>query len=310
MTKQIDLLFVPDGCSPECPILHTAQIAALTMVAESQSLFQGFLKCLDKMQPTFHLDPNETKGASMVEYFTQRLDGTLVGLFHEGGALCHRLNCTSCAFRDTCPSQQASDQSSDGSLSESAVVERMELVDKSLYENAVGYNAQLQSHCQELEEQVEKLLGELAKRRTQYDNRILIQIFEDQYNANLSEEEQGSFFDIVPRERLQDFIPFVRNIVLGPAIAKKFDEQVEMVIEQYKDEHGHIPVGRWEAVLDDAKIRRIMDRTSAILYERSQHKESFHMLIRRKSPVSLQKQGELIRLFQSLGVQHELDLTG
>lgn len=298
MSKQIDLFFVPDGCSPECPLLHTSQAAALSMAAQAQSLFQGFLKSLDKIRPGMDMAPESKKGANMMEYFTCKLDQAFVNLYLESdGIIADKLQCETCPFASVCHSSQA------------ASAPKPEAVDKELYENAIVYNAQLQSQCNDLETQVQQLLGELSKRRTQYNNRLLIQIFEDQYNINYPDDE-GSFFDIVPRDRLSEFIPFIRNIVLGPAIASQFDEQVEQILESYKDTHGHIPVGDWEKVMDNRRIRKILDQISAMFYERSQHKESFRMLIHRKSPVAPQKFAQLLELFASLGVQHELDMAG
>lgn len=284
MNNEIDITFVPEGCPSDCPILTSSQSAALSVAAEAQSLFQGFLRCLDKMLPESRLNPEFKKGAQMLGHFTQKLDHTLSQEYN-----CST-QCDYVASGGTCPHKQTEQHQRQNKASQLKV------------DSLNVENQQLQDKCNELEATVESLVGELSKRRTQYNNRILIEIFEDHYQLS-DAGSQGTFFDIVPRERLSDFIPFIRNIVLGPAVSEKFDEQIELAIEPYKNEFGVIPVHKWKGVLKDVDVRHTIEWLTDVLYDRCQRKEAFQSLVRRKSPVSLKKMPQLVALFESMGMQ-------
>lgn len=284
MNNEVDITYVPHGCPSDCPVLISSQSAALTIAAEAQSLFQGFLKCLDKMLPESQLNPELKKGAQMLGHFTGKLDKVLAQEYS-----CST-QCDFVASGGSCPHKRFD------KMQRAVTVERIKVTE------LTAANQQLQSHCDELNEQVNTLIGELSKRRTQYNNRILIDIFEEQYRlSDLC--EQGSFFNIVPRERLNDFLPFIRNIVLGPAISERFDEQVELAIEPFKNEFGVVPVHKWKDVLADRQTRKVIAWITDLLYERSQRREAFHSILRRKSPVSVEKMPKLMALFDSMGIQ-------
>lgn len=288
MSSEIDIAYVPQGCPPECPILQSSQSSAFAVAAEAQALFQGFLKCLDKMLPQSQLNPEFKKGAQMLGHFTKKLDSTLAQQY---------ANATQCEFvagGGVCPHKQFTQ------LEGEIDIERVKV------ERLSEENRQLQSQCLELTEQVDTLIGELSKRRTQYNNRILIDIFEAHYRVS-DFAGKGSFFDIVPRERLGEFFPFIRNIVLGPAVAEQFDEQIELAIEPFKNEFGVIPVHKWKDLLEDKQVRKVIAWVTDILYERSQRRDAFRSIVRRKSPVSLQKMPKLVALFDSMGIQGAMD---
>jgi hypothetical protein len=276
-------IYIPDGCPPDCPVLQSTQSTAMAVAAQAQSLFQGFLKCLHQQSPDNQFDPDSKKGATMLGHFTNKLDNALAAEF-----VCS----TQCSFvRDggSCPYdiQKKLNQQLDDN--------------QSRYTKVVDKNQDLLSRCTSLETQVDKLRRDLSKRRSQYNNRILVQIFEDNY-ATLITTVDGSFFDLVPREQLVQFLPFLRNIVLGPATANKYDEDLSAALLPFRDNNGYIDIDIWEDVLASPEIVEIMQWIAHLLFQRSQRKDAFRSILLRNSPISQHKMPTLLALFESFGL--------
>lgn len=285
MNNKIDITFIPEGCPSNCPVLQSSQSTAMMIAAEAQALFQGFLQCMHKLEPDSQLNPQAQKGSNMLGHFTSKLDLALATEYTHSSQ-CDYVRDGGTCFKDF--NQQINDE-------------------KVRQQQVQAQNDQLQTQCQSLENKVEQLLDELSKRRSQYNNRILVQILIDQYKSLLGVAQNGSFFDLVPRDQLCTFLPFLRNIVLGPAISSTFDHELTLALEQYTDHNGHIAVKIWDKVMADDHINNIMHWLMDALFERSQRKKAFSTLLQRKSPVSEQKLPLLITLFETMGSATTID---
>ncbi|MFT4924265.1 MAG: hypothetical protein ACI8WB_000343 [Phenylobacterium sp.] len=269
------LAMVPEGCPSDCPVLQSSQTTAIQIAAQAQSLFQGFLNCLHKLEPDSEFGPESKKGSTMLGHFTSKLDLALATEYTHASQ-CDYVQQGGTCFKD--------------------FNQQKERNDETLEDNAL-----LQSKCQTLENKVERLLNELSKRRTQYNNRVLVQILIDQYKTMLDAGDNDSFFDMVPRDQLATFLPFLRNIVLGPAIANQFDAELTVALEQYTDHNGHIDARIWHEVMIDEQVVNIMLWLREALCERSQRRKAFRTLLQRQSPVSEKKLPILIAMFETMG---------
>ncbi len=95
-------------------------------------------------------------------------------------------------------------------------------------------------------------------------------------------------------------MPFLRKIVLGPAIANKFDAELTQALAPFKDENGSIAVTSWEDVFEDYGISHIMTWVADALFERSLHKTAFQTLLQNKSPISSHKVPVFVALIESM----------
>jgi hypothetical protein len=292
MAEKIDIVYIPDGCSKHCSVMRASQMASLTVTANAQALFQGFLSCLEKTDLSHHWGPNTKKGQMMLAHFTQKLDETSV--FND---IC----------KDYCDNKGHCGQANDESeVKIQALEDKVESLNIALFnknvlcQSAQNFNNELQLECDALEKSVEALSSKLANRRTQFDNRILISIFEIYFDCFADSFNQKSFFDIVPRDHLKDFLPFLRMVVMGPTLSQQFNEHAELILGDYRDNFGNISLGVFNDVMDDKRTQALVHKTASIFYTRAQHRDSFRLLMARKSTVSQRNVPLLIQLFESM----------
>ncbi|MCJ8272719.1 MAG: hypothetical protein MJK04_25400 [Psychrosphaera sp.] len=282
MKNETDTTFIPEGCPRDGPILVSSQSAAFSIAAQAQSLFQGFLHCLHKTDPNTQFNPNSKKGSSMVGYFTSKLDNALATEY-DCSSKCDYVN-----DGGTCPHKKFKKLNRD-------IADQ-----KSRYIEVKSENKKLKSQCDSLEDKVSRLLAELSKRRTQYNNRVLVEVFVKHFQQLPRTSKSNSFFDIVPREQLAVFLPFLRKIVLGPAMATKFDAELTQALTPFKDENGSIAVTLWDDVFEDYAVSHIMTWVADALFQRSLRKTAFQTLLQNKSPISAQKVPIFIALIESM----------
>lgn len=277
--EQIDIVLVPDECPSSCQVLQASQTSAICVAAEAQSLFQSFLQYMHTTDPSGQFNPNGIKGRQALSHFTYKLDKAVANHFL-GDQHCEHVNKQSCQHKQLTEHQ-------------------LELIEQqNLIAALQAENQQLQLQSQQLGQKVEKLSEELSKRRTQYNNRILVQVFKDHAVAA---NQERKFFDIVPREQLTEFIPFVRNILLGPAIATQFDTDLAEALAPYLDDEGSISLESSEALYADNNIINLMQHLSDTLYSRAQKGSTFTTLLKRKFPIEQERIPALLNVFNAMG---------
>ncbi len=175
MKNETDTTYIPEGCPEGCPILLSNQSAAFSIAAQAQSLFQGFLHCLHKTDPNTQFNPHTKKGSFMVGHFTNKLDSALAAEFDSSG------KCDYVRNGGTCPHKKLKKLNND-------------IADeKSRYIEVQSENEKLKSQCDSLEDKVARLLAELSKRRTQYNNRVLVEVFVKHFQLMSRTGKNNSF---------------------------------------------------------------------------------------------------------------------
>lgn len=265
--------------------LQASQSAALNVAAQAQALFQGFLQCLQKTEPQSKLGPFEKKGASMLSHFTKKLDEAVAQ--HANPANLEQFAGSDDAIMASSLDNNSADLSAQ--LKEQ----------QGKYHILEARHKALQREHQRLQQTTDHLKRELSQRRTQFNNRILVQVFKDHAESNI--QQRNGFFEIIPREQLPEFIPFVRNILLGPAFAEQLDSQINQALSPYIAEDGTIEADAWSPISEDENIITIKKQLADQLYSRSERKVAFDALLRRKSPVSKDKLPALKRIFIKMG---------